>query len=245
MKTMFPKNTMRILWSALLLAAGLARNATAEEVKKLPDGLYAEMETSKGKILLQLEFEKTPLTVANFVGLAEGTKNYVKWESAEQYMNDHFVLNENKQPIRRKTADERKLKPAPQTKPYYDGLTFHRVIPDFMIQGGDPIGTGMGGPGYEFRDEIDPSLKHTGPGILSMANSGPGSNGSQFFITHKATPWLDGKHTIFGHVVEGQDVVNKIVIGDTIKTVKILRVGDKALAFKADEAEFQKLLKKS
>jgi peptidylprolyl isomerase len=199
-----------------LASAGLISLAQAEE-KKLADGLYAEMETSKGKILLQLEFEKTPLTVANFVGLAEGTKYYSK------------------------TRGEA---PKAQNKPFYDGLTFHRVIADFMIQGGDPFGNGSGGPGYQFRNEIDPTLKHDGPGILSMANAGPDTNGSQFFITHKDTPWLNGRHTVFGHVVEGQDVVNKIAIGDTIKTVKILRVGEKAKAFKSDEAAFQKLAQK-
>ena len=199
--------------------------------------------TSMGAFTLELDEAKAPLTVANFVGLAEGTKNYVKWTGAQQYMEDNYILDENKQPIGKKAPGERKQKPAPQSKPFYDGLTFHRVIADFMVQGGDPIGTGMGGPGYSFRDEIDPSLKHTGPGILSMANSGPASNGSQFFITHKATPWLDGKHTVFGHVVEGQDVVNKIVIGDTIKTVKIVRIGDKAKAFKGNEADFEKFSK--
>ncbi len=189
-----------------------------DDKKKLPDGVYAEMDTSKGKILLQLEYEKTPLTVANFVGLAEGTKNYAK-----------------------SPGEEPKL----QNKPFYDGLTFHRVIKDFMIQGGDPQGSGSGGPGYRFRNEIDPSLKHDKAGILSMANAGPDTNGSQFFITHKDTPWLDGRHTVFGHVVEGQDVVNKIEKGDTIKTVKILRIGEKAKAFKGDESDFQKYSKKS
>ena len=183
--------------------------------RKLEDGLYAEMETSKGTILLKLEFEKAPLTVASFVGLAEGTKYY---------------STDGGQPKK-------------QDKPFYNGLTFHRVIPDFMIQGGDPQGSGAGGPGYRFKDEFDPSLKHDKPGILSMANAGPRTNGSQFFITHKETPWLDNKHSVFGHVVEGQDVVNKIVKGDTIKTVKILRVGEKAKGFKGDEAQFEKLSK--
>jgi len=227
-----------------LIVGVLATTAWAADAeRKLADGLYANMDTSKGKILLQLEFEKTPLTVASFVGLAEGTKYYVKWESAAQYMEDHFVLNEAKQPVGRKTPDQRKQKPSAQNKPFYDGLTFHRVIANFMVQGGDPLGSGMGGPGYQFKDEIDPSLKHDKAGILSMANSGPGSNGSQFFITHNATPHLDGRHTVFGHVVEGQDVVNKIAIGDKIISVKILRIGEKAKAFKGDEAQFQKLSK--
>ncbi len=178
---------------------------------QLKNGMYAKFDTSKGEILLALEFEKTPLTVANFVGLAEGTKELGGGAGTTG------------------------------TK-FYDGLSFHRVIPDFMIQGGCPLGTGTGGPGYTFPDEIDPDLKHTGPGVLSMANAGPGTNGSQFFITHVATPWLDGKHTVFGHVVQGQDIVNKIKGGDTINSVTILRVGDKAKEFKSDQAAFDALL---
>ena len=180
------------------------------------DGLYAEFDTTKGRILVQLEFEKTPLTVANFVGLAEGTKNYSK--------------------------DRSTPRPANGT-PFYDGLVFHRVIRDFMIQGGDPTGTGSGGPGYRFRDEIVPGLRHDRPGILSMANAGPGTNGSQFFITHVPTPWLDGKHTVFGSVVEGQDVVNAIGQGDRTNTLRIRRVGAKAEAFRADQAAFDQLAK--
>jgi len=207
------KQNAWILFSLALFAlSGCGQKETKEapkpEIKAektLPDGLYADMQTSKGKILLQLEFEKVPVTVANFVGLAEGTKPYSKTPGTP---------------------------PQKQDKPFYDGLTFHRVIPNFMIQGGDPLGNGMGGPGYNFQDEFDPSLRHTGPGTLSMANAGPNSNGSQFFITHVATPWLDNKHSIFGHVVEGQDVVNNIGVGDTITTVKILRIGDKAKQFK-------------
>jgi cyclophilin family peptidyl-prolyl cis-trans isomerase len=195
--------------------AGILRSEAAE--RKLSDGIYAEFDTSKGKILVQLEYEKTPLTVANFVGLAEGTKNYSK------------------------TPGE---PPKAQGKPFYDGLTFHRVIAGFMIQGGCPLGTGRGDPGYKFRDEFDPSLKHSGPGTLSMANSGPATNGSQFFITHVATPHLDGKHSVFGHVIEGQDVVDKIAIGDKINSLKILRIGEKAKSFKGDEADFQKYSKR-
>ena len=170
----------------------------------LNDGLYAEMDTTKGKILLQLEFEKTPNTVGNFVGLAEGTKDFN---------------------TSRRTPGQ----------PFYDGLTFHRVIPDFMIQGGCPDGVGSGGPGYEFEDEIDASLKHDGPGILSMANAGPGTNGSQFFITHCATAHLDGKHTVFGRVIEGQDVVDAIEKDDIIETVKVIRQGSPAEEFSVGE----------
>ena len=167
------------------------------------DGMYAVFTTSKGKIVCELEYQKIPMTVGNFVSLCDGNNPMTKTN---------------------------------QGKPFYDGLKFHRVIPNFMIQGGDPMGSGMGDPGYKFADEFDPSLKHTGPGILSMANAGPGTNGSQFFITHVATPWLDGKHTIFGHVVEGQSVVNAIAQDDKMETVRIVRVGKAATAFDAVKA---------
>jgi len=120
--------------------------------------------------------------------------------------------------------------------PYYDGLSFHRVIADFMIQGGCPLGTGTGDPGYKFDDEFHPDLTHTGPGVLSMANAGPGTNGSQFFITHVATPWLDNKHTVFGYVEHGQEVVDAIAQGDLIQSLEIVRVGSEAESWDAEEA---------
>lgn len=166
------------------------------------DGLFAVMDTDRGLIVLRLYYKETPLTVCNFIGLAEGTLDAAKG------------------------------------KPFYDGLNFHRVIADFMIQGGDPDGNGSGGPGYRFPDEFAGGLMHDGPGVLSMANAGPGTNGSQFFITHVATPWLDGKHTVFGRVVEGQDVVNAIKQGDKIKTIKIVRNGKEAQDFKSDQKAF-------
>jgi peptidyl-prolyl cis-trans isomerase A (cyclophilin A) len=129
---------------------------------------------------------------------------------------------------------ENKVKP--QGQKFYDGLTFHRVIPDFMIQGGCPKGTGTGDPGYKFDDEFHPSLKHDRPGVLAMANSGPASNGSQFYITHVPTSWLDGKHTVFGHVIEGQDIVDAVAQGDALESVEILRVGEEAEKFNAIEA---------
>ncbi|MCB9245563.1 MAG: peptidylprolyl isomerase [Flavobacteriales bacterium] len=173
----------------------------------LADGLYARFTTNRGEILVKLEMERAPLTVANFVALAEG-----KMPNAAR----------------------------PAGTPFYDGLKFHRVISvangdgqDFMIQGGDPMGNGMGGPGYNFRDEFHPELRHNQPGMLSMANSGPASNGSQFFITIVPTPWLDNKHSIFGKVVQGQDIVNKTLQGDIMKSVSIERIGDKAKSFDA------------
>ena len=129
---------------------------------------------------------------------------------------------------------ENKIKP--QGNKFYDGLKFHRVIPDFMIQGGCPSGTGTGGPGYKFDDEFHPSLKHDRPGVLAMANSGPASNGSQFYITHVPTSWLDGKHTVFGHVIEGQDVVDAVAQGDNLDAVEIIRVGEEAEKWNAIEA---------
>jgi len=169
----------------------------------MKNGLYAKIDTTKGVILLNLEFQKTPGTVGNFVALAEGKL-------------------------------ENKIKP--QGTPYYDGLKFHRVIPNFMIQTGCPLGTGSGNPGYSFDDEFHPDLKHNKPGTLSMANAGPGTNGSQFFITHTATDWLDGKHTVFGNVVEGQNVVDAIEQDDLINTIKIIRVGEEAESFNPIEA---------
>ena len=126
---------------------------------------------------------------------------------------------------------------------FYDGIKFHRVIPDFMIQGGDPTGTGAGGPGYKFGDEIHPSLKHTKPGLFSMANAGPGTNGSQFFVTHVATPWLDGKHAVFGEVTKGQDIVNAVRQGDKIKTIEVLDSTDDLFAAqKANLDKWNKVL---
>ena len=168
----------------------------------LGDGLFARITTVRGDIIVRLEYQRTPITVCNFVALAEGKMT------------------------------------AAGGKPFYNGLTFHRVINDFMIQGGDPLGNGSGGPGYQFPDEIDPGLKHDGPGVLSMANAGPGTNGSQFFITHVATPWLDGNHTVFGRVVQGQNVVNAIRQGDRIERITIIRNGVQANAFRADQTTF-------
>ena len=167
------------------------------------NGLFATLSTSKGEIKIELEFEKTPGTVGNFVGLSLG-----------------LISNSIK----------------PLGEAYYNGLKFHRVINDFMIQAGCPFGTGTGDPGYKFDDEFHSELKHDRPGVISMANAGPSTNGSQFFITHVETPWLDNKHTVFGNVIDGMDVVNSISQNDEIISVKINAVGDKAKAFDAAKA---------
>jgi len=192
------------LLALLLLAApaAFAQRSSSE----LEPGLYAAIETSRGDILIELTYKRTPVTVMNFVGLAEGRLESTRGEGTR----------------------------------YYDGLTFHRVIDDFMIQGGDPRGNGSGGPGYSFPDEFHPTLRHDRPGTLSMANSGPNSNGSQFFITHVPTPWLDNKHAVFGYVAEGQSVVNAIQQGDRIESVEILRVGREAEQFRVTQAAFNR-----
>lgn len=176
----------------------------ATPVEELPPGLFAEIATPQGTMVAKLFFEQAPLTVANFVGLAEGELGPKKGV------------------------------------PYYDGLTFHRVVPGFVVQGGDPLGTGEGGPGYNLPDEIDPGLSHDAEGILSMANEGPDTNGSQFFITLAPTPRLDFLHSVFGKVVRGMDVLLRIQKGDRM-TVKIRREGEAAQQFKADRTRLYAL----
>lgn len=184
----------------LLTLISIAFTSCKDEHKNLKDGLYAEIETSKGNIIVELNYKKAPITVANFVTLAEGKNNFVT--------------------------------PDLKGKPFFDGLLFHRVISNFMVQTGDPIGNGSGDAGYKFRDEFT-DLKHDKPGVLSMANSGPNTNSSQFFITHVETPWLDGKHSVFGQVIEGQDVVDAIVQGDMMNSVTIIRKGEDVKKFDA------------
>ena len=192
---------MKTIFLSLALLVGVSCTSTnTNNNNNMEDGMYANIKTNKGEILIKLEFEKTPLTVANFIGLAEG-----KMKNKKKSLGT----------------------------PYYDGLKFHRVIADFMIQGGCPDGNGTGDPGYKFADEFHDDLKHDKAGILSMANSGPTTNGSQFFITHKETPWLDGKHSVFGSVIEGMDVVNSIVQDDVIETMTIIRKGSTAKSFDA------------
>lgn len=188
-----------ILFALLLITTFIS---CKKEYDNLPDGLYAEIETSKGIILLELDYKKAPVTVANFVTLAEGENEYIS--------NDTL-----------------------KGKAFFNGLKFHRVIKDFMIQTGDPLGNGSGNTGYKFKDEFSDTRYDRG-GILGMANNGPGTNSSQFFITHLETPWLDGKHTIFGHVVDYDlEVVNKIEQDDFIKSVTIIRNGEGAKKFNA------------
>ena len=201
-----------ILFLAVL---GLLSNTSCKEkYPDLPDGLYAEFVTNKGVMVAELYYDKTPVTVANFVALAEGKHPQV----SQQYKN----------------------------KPYYNGIIFHRVINNFMIQGGDPTGTGSGSPGYSFGDEFDPELKHDQPGILSMANSGPSTNGSQFFITEIPTPHLDNRHTVFGKLVMGLDIQDSISNVATtrdkpndpvvIEQLNIIRKGSKVKSYDALKA---------
>ena len=195
---------IRMLLAGILCTASLGLAAAPAKKETTPakgKKMFALFETSMGNFKVELFPAKAPKTVENFVGLAKGTKEWTD-------------------------TSGKKVK-----KPLYDGTIFHRVIPDFMIQGGDPAGNGTGGPGYRFADEFDPSLRHTKAGILSMANAGPGTNGSQFFVTVAPTPHLDNRHSIFGEVVDGMDVVMKIsttkassdrpVVPVTIKTIKI------------------------
>jgi len=202
-----------ILIGAVLILCSVCSKAGAQN--NFGDGLFARITTNRGEIVIRLEYERAPLTVCNFVALAEGTMN------------------------------------AASGKRFYDGLTFHRVISrangdsqDFMIQGGDPLGSGMGGPGYRFPDEINAELKHDRPGVLSMANAGPGTNGSQFFITIVPTPHLDGRHTVFGYVIQGQDIVNTTRQGDKIERVVIIRNGQAANEFRANQEAFDNLLRR-
>ena len=203
------KSLLALLFGCALLSTGGCKPMEKTNVKALQgkEGLFAVINTTRGDIVLELYYKQTPLTVTNFVGLAEGTLDAAKG------------------------------------KPFYDGLKFHRVIADFMIQGGDPKGNGTGGPGYKFPDEIVDTLKFDNPGVLAMANAGPGTNGSQFFITHVNTDWLNGKHTIFGHVVdtESQGVVNAIQQNDVINSIKIYRLGSEAEKFTAKQEDFDKL----
>lgn len=179
-------------------------NLQAQTTKKTTatDAIFATISTNKGDIVLELEYQKAPITVANFISLAEGKNPYVTTGNLKG-------------------------------TPFFDGLKFHRVISDFMIQGGDPLGTGAGNPGYAFKDEFNDDLQFDAGGILAMANSGPKTNGSQFFITHKETPWLNNKHTIFGHVTQGMDVVNTILMDDVITKITITRKGTLAKKFDA------------
>jgi len=199
---------MRRLWrgtSAVFLVAVLASPlASCQKAPNLPAGLYARLDTSKGPVILALDYDKAPLASANFAGLAEGSLD------------------------------------ANGGRPFYDGLSFHRVEPGFVVQGGDPAGDGTGDPGYTFPDEFDPALSHDGPGVVAMANHGPDTNGCQFYITLAAAPALDGSYTVFGHVIEGMPIVESLQPGDGIKKVSILRIGEAAKAFQTDQAAWNR-----
>ena len=198
-----------ILFALLTAAPVIAASPSPSDLPvSLPDGLYAKITTPRGTMIARLFDQDAPLTVTNFVGLAEGT-----------------------------------LGPNPG-KPFYDGLTFHRVVPGFVIQGGDPLGTGEGDPGYEFPDEFSPKLRHDSIGVLSMANSGPDTNGCQFFITLDAENQLNYLHSVFGKVVSGFEVLPQVQQGDKME-VKILRLGAAAKAFRADQAAFNQLVAKA
>ncbi len=205
----------RALTALFLVFAGLSAFAQAGDAaalkaasltSRLPDGLYAVLDTPRGVIILELYYKKAPLAVASFVGLAEGS----------------FQKS---------------------GKPYFDGLSFHRVEPNFVIQGGDPLGNGTGGPGYQFPNEIDPSLSFNAAGLLAMANAGPDTNGSQFFITLSAVPQLNGGYTIFGRVASGMDSVRIIRKGDLMASVRIVRRGSAASAFSMNKAAFDAAIK--
>ena len=180
--------------------------------QKYPKGIYAKISTDKGMVVVFLEFEKVPMTVANFVGLVEGRiKNSA----------------------------------LPEGKPYYDGSVFHRVVPNHVIQAGVPKGTDQSGPGYTFPNEIHPELRHSSAGVLGMANAGPHTNGSQFYITLSDRSYLDGDYTVFGHVVQGMDVVKSIVQGDKIESVRIMKIGRKAKEFRVDTDTFNNLVEQA
>ena len=201
-----------ILMACMMIASVGCESKNNKGVKNMEElngkeGVFAVLETEKGKIVLELFYKDTPLTVINFAGLAEGKLD------------------------------------AANGKPFYDGLKFHRVIADFMIQGGDPKGNGTGGPGYKFPDEWCDKYSFDGPGYLAMANSGENTNGSQFFITHVPTDWLNTKHTIFGKVISGQNVVDTVAQGDTIKKLTIVRQGADAEKFSCTQDDWNTALK--
>ena len=233
-RTLF-RSAASLLVAASVAPAAFAQDSTpasVEDAVKEP-GIYAVFKTSMGDVVCKLHHDKTPVTVANFIGLATGEKEWRDPTSGEM-----------------------------ASTPFYDGRKFHRVIKNFMIQGGCPLGNGRGGPGYSFSDEFHPDLKHDKPGILSMANSGPATNGSQFFITHVPTPWLDNKHSIFGETIVGQDIVNAMAEVDmkgaqgstpvediVLESVEIVRTGDAAEKFDwaaefAKEAELVERMKR-